>query len=645
MRPARLACGAAALALAAGGAWAERVVVRSGEHDGFTRIVLGFEAPPRFSTERLEGAWRLDPEGPASYDLTDAWRRIERSRITAIEPRPDGALVLRLGCDCDVAAFSVGQAMIAIDVADREPAPEPPAEPAPVPAAEPAPLPPVFLPDLAAGSGLPLVTPIPAARPTPAPEPAPPPGPDLAALGADLAAQLQNGVDRGLLDPAPPLARAGVPSRPTGELRVAAPSGLAEQISVGPPRSAVCPEGEVARLLPGRGEGTAEALSTARAGLFGELDRVDPEGALDLTRELLSAGFGAEARSVLRLGPLGEADRATLDALATLVDAGPPEPGARLLEPWASCEGDAALWAVLALEGRPLPRVLDRGGVVGALSALAPPLRTHLAPRLAAIFLDDGDSATARLVRNAATREGGGDSRAMRLLGARLTLLDEPSDFAALEELAQLVSGRDDVAIEAAHRLFDAAGGVVPSRALQDAGILVAERRGRPDGEALRGVLGRALVEAGEWDEAISLAGDGPADAPGTAALWEATVAGLVDAAPDPAFLRLAFAEADTFAAAPVSPETRASIAERLDALGFGARAPAPEAPVAAAPPEPAPTPLPPVPEPAPTVGLAGPITSGQRSLDESRRRRADLAARIEALGLEALEPAASTLR
>ena len=648
MSRARLACGAVALALAAGAAQAERVVVRSGDHDGFTRIVLGFETPPRFDTEPLDGAWRLDPEGPATYDLSDAWRRITRERVAAIEPRPDGALVLRLACDCEVEAFPVGEAMVAIDVADPEPGAEPELQPEPaVVAPAPMALPPVFLPTPTTEAGLPVVTPIPA---EPEPEPVPlPAAPDLTALGADLALQLQNGVDRGLLVPAPPLARGDRPTVPTGELRVRAATGvapeIAAQIGFGDARSEVCPSAEVARLLPGRGGGTHEAIAEARAGLFGELDRIDPGAARALAGELLSAGLGAEAKAILRLVPLGGSDVAALDALATLLDAGPPDASARLLEPWASCEGDAALWAVLALEGRPLPRTLDRGGVVGALSAMPPALRTHLAPRLAGIFLDDGDRATARLVRNAATRDGGEPDRAMRLLSARMTLAEEPSDAAALKELADLVSGRDGVAMEAALRLFSA-GGVVPEQALQDAAILVAERRGRAEGESLRGVLGAALMDAGRWDEALAIAADAPPDAPGTAPLWEAAARRLAAEAADPAFLRLAFAEAETLAAAPISAEVTVAIAARLDALGFGAGGEEPEEPMEVAAPTPPPPPAPaPVVAPEPSAGLAGPITSGQRSLQESRRRRADLAQRIEALGLETLEPAASTLR
>lgn len=680
-RPARLGRAALALALLAapGAAWAERAVVRTGEHEGFTRLVLGFESLPRFALSPIPGGWRLDPrrEG-TTYDLSDVWRRIGRERVLALEPGPGGALDIRLACDCGATAFAVGEAMVVVDVAD--PDPDRPAPRAPVA------LPPVALPSVLV-SGLPLVSP---ATPKPAPEPAiaepapppPPPAPeapDLAAFGADLARQLQEGVDRGLLEPAAPLV-AGEPAR-GGALRLGLPSDLGAAVAVGAdPRAAeaaACPGEGVSALLPGGGEAAPGGVAEARGALFGEFDRVDPEAARRLVGALLAVGLGAEAREALRLASMPEAEAEALRAVARLVDGDAPLAGAAAVEPWALCGGRAALWAVLSLEGRPLPRALDRGGVVGAFSEMALPLRVHLAPRLAGAFLADGDVATARLVRNAALRAGGEPDRAMRLLGIRLDLaadgaLDEALDAAA-EALAALARGSDEVALEAAALLLgEMADGALPEGALEDAAVLVAERRGGAAGERLRGLLAGALMDRARWDEALALAREAPAGAPDTPALWEAVARRLAEEAAAPTFLRLAYAEGAALAAAPLSSEAAGAIAARREALGYGpasaaARWAAPEPPGAAAAPEdptaapevaaaPAPIEGAPILEATPPADAAlnGPLASGQQSLEESRRRRAELAARLEALDAVAggavlpggaAGPPASTLR
>ena len=672
MTPARgpgRAAAAAALALALLGpaAAAEEAVVRTGEHGEFTRIVLAFDARPDYVLERTPEGYRLRVDGEASYDLSDAWRRITRERVAAMEPGPDGALDIRLACECEATAFSAGAAMVVIDVADGPP------RPAPAPVAA---LPPV-LPGLAPPNltlGLPLASP--PLAPEPEPEPEPDPDPDLAAFGADLVAQMARGVEEGLLEPAAPLPEARRGPRPVGgQIRIA--SSLAGQavVSADPERAralpSACPSPALAAMLPGgEAEGGAEAIAAARGALYGEFDRLDPEAARRLVSVLLASGLGAEARAALPLAPMPAAEGAALDAVGALIDDARPWSGTRAIEAWAACQPAAAVWAVLAMEGRPLPQGIDRGGVVGHVSTLPMALRAHLAPRIAGAFLDDGDAATARLVRNAVARAGGEPDRAMRFLDLSLDWAAGPSEEAA-QGLAALAAGTDGVALEAATLLLEEGFDPLPLGALEDAGILVTERRGALEGERLRALLAGALMDAARWDEALALAADAPHDGPGTPALWEAVASRLAGEAADPAFLRLAFAEGEAIAEAPVSPEAAAAIAARRAALGYGA-APGGDGPAAV----PAATDWAvPVPEDAPEEPpmeiaseaatpaaaegpeLGGPIALGQRSLEESRRRRAALAERLAALGTdpegvveaaaeaEATDGEASTLR
>ena len=598
-RPAWLAAAALAFALAPGTAAAEEVIVRSGEHGGFTRLVLAFEEAPDYALEPVPGGYRVEPGREVAYDLSDAWRRIGRERVAGLEAGPDGALEIRLACDCRATAFEVAPDMVVIDVAPAKPGDEPLPRAAPPPAVVPAALPPVL------DSGLPLIVSAgaPMREPTPRPEPeaeaAPEPEPraepepaaeatDLAAFGAGLRAEMARGVEAGLLEPAGPLPDPEeAPRSVGGQIRISTAMGREPVVSAEPdPAPAVpeaCPAPAVAALLPGGSEADAgavpiDAIADARGALFGEFDRLDPQAARTLVGALLAAGFGAEAREALRLAPIDLGARADLDAVAALMDGNGVPPKAAAVEDWAFCDGPAALWAVLAMEGRPLPRALDRGAVVGAVSTLPMPLRAHLAPRLAGAFLDDGDGATARLVRNAVARAGGEPDRAMRLLDVRLDLAGDAAAPDAAARLATLAQGADEVAVEAATLLLEGAAGPPPLDALGDAAILVAERRGGVGGERLRALLAGALMDEARWDEALALASDAPHDGRQTPALWEAVARRLAGEAADPAFLRLAFAEAEALDAAPISPEAAGAIAARREAFGYGAPSPAAEA-------------------------------------------------------------------
>ncbi len=112
----RFACLALALwPLAAG---AEDVRIRSGEHAGFSRIVLEFgERPPWSLRLGDRRATVLLGPGDRRLDAKDVFARIPRTRIRAVTATAEG-LELELGCDCAVTAFEVRRAALAIDVAD-----------------------------------------------------------------------------------------------------------------------------------------------------------------------------------------------------------------------------------------------------------------------------------------------------------------------------------------------------------------------------------------------------------------------------------------------------------------------------------------------------------------------------------------------
>ena len=116
----RVGAAACALVLTAGAALAQGAPIRvtGGEHADFTRIVLQSSAPID---------WRIEPDGREPFvqigprasviDLSRAFDRIPRSRLTRIDPQ-EGGIRLRLACDCPVRAFDERPGVVVLDILD-----------------------------------------------------------------------------------------------------------------------------------------------------------------------------------------------------------------------------------------------------------------------------------------------------------------------------------------------------------------------------------------------------------------------------------------------------------------------------------------------------------------------------------------------
>ena len=110
------------LVLLAQTAAAQTVTVRSGEHDGFTRLV--FDLPQsRDWTLTDEGAGTgidLVLDGAALlFDTDRVFDRIATDRVASVEAL-DARNGVRIGlnCRCDVSAFRFGEAMLVLDIRD-----------------------------------------------------------------------------------------------------------------------------------------------------------------------------------------------------------------------------------------------------------------------------------------------------------------------------------------------------------------------------------------------------------------------------------------------------------------------------------------------------------------------------------------------
>jgi hypothetical protein len=108
------ACAPAAPALAQDGA---RVLVQSGEHGAFTRLAMVLPEAPVWRLGRLGEGYglRIEASSALSFDISDVWTRIDRSRIARLTTAPDG-LEISLGCACHAVGFVDGTRVLVIDV-------------------------------------------------------------------------------------------------------------------------------------------------------------------------------------------------------------------------------------------------------------------------------------------------------------------------------------------------------------------------------------------------------------------------------------------------------------------------------------------------------------------------------------------------
>lgn len=474
---------------------AQVIPVRSGEHAGFSRLVLDIGAGRAWD---LAGAGRerrlvLDP-APEGFDIGSVFALIPRDRLSGLAAG-DG-LSLSLACDCPVEASRYADRYLVIDIRDAPEGPGPTAREAERRAAA------DRLPDLTrllmdgpdGGAG----------APDPAPrEDAPPVPPaseeiDLDEAARMMAEQLARAAASGLLDAAParPLADADPVPRPAPRAPVETPVEAS-----GPPGPAAGPEGDPRRPpLPLRAEtafdaalhrgsaaepqrprlactgeelrladwaagpGVDRGLGSLRRALFDGRDRLQRDAVLALARHYLHFGFGAEAAHWLRRIEDAPPD---LLVIAALVDArdGPRFP--RDPDP-AICSDGELLWRYL--DGALAAGPGAAGRLQRAAAALPPALRDQVVPRLARQLFEDGFEGEARNLRDLLSRAGSVPQAVLLQLDLDLGVprADHEATRAALE-LALRDDGADPVSAMAHALAFDRRMGLVADGARRDA--------------------------------------------------------------------------------------------------------------------------------------------------------------------------------
>ncbi|MFC3085883.1 hypothetical protein [Tabrizicola soli] len=552
-------------------ALAETASIRSGEHDGFTRLVVELPSASGWTLGRTPMGYGFAFAGPSQpdYELGRVWDLIPRTRLQALRVEPgSGALQLSLACDCHVLPFEYRPGVIVLDIKDG-PAPagsgfEQPFDPG---SAEAVPAPQAEatgydwlsdLPGTAGSTNSPLDLPELATGAV-----------SLEPLRDQLLAEISRGAAEGVVDmelpgKPPKVADAALEDLPGSHVHIGELPGVAASLGGGSTEPAIlaeCAPGEMLDLPAwGEGQSALDLLAGGRSGFYGEFDAVKTDAVLESVRRHLFLGFGAEARQYAALVPTAEAppELAWYQSMSRLVEgeSDPTTPFAKMLP----CDGPAALWAAFALDRLPQGRDVNVAAIQRGFLALPPHLRTALGAGLAEKMLARGDGDAARLIRDSMERAPFADAGAIALLDAKVDLHAERPEAARDHAAAAVAEAGADIAplITLVDTHLPQAEPLSPEVADSLAAVL-GESDGRPDEPSIRRALVLALALSGQTAAAFDASeGTAPPE------LWQ--IAGRL--ARDDDFLAHAVLAADQDPPG-IAPEVRGQIARRLLDLGF----------------------------------------------------------------------------
>lgn len=556
----------AALLLLATPVTAETVVIKTGEHGPFTRIVLPFSAPAEWRLGRTSTGYELEPGRPElRYDLSHAFDLIGRDRLRSLWPDPDsGRLQIGLNCDCHIKAAELRGAILVLDIHDGA---------APAGSAYETAL------DGGVSSPAPLIMP---PRPRSRPVTAATEGYDwiAAAQSANTGADVEGSLatvarSPGFLDfRAALIEQLG---RAATEGQVSLQPHIVDQLAL----RADHPDGEQAPIMAHQGEAPSlsvggtncltpervdlsswgaegevyPALIVARGSILHEFDAVDEKALINTVRLHLYYGMGAEARALLAAFDSEQRVDPVLKELSYLVEGESPPAG--LLAGQETCDGPVALWALLAASGKPSSAVAAKS-VAQSFLNLPAAMRAETARSLVAKLKASGHGAEAAVIAATLSRSGPEAAPVIPLVEADQALHhDKPQEAEVAlrdENLPDLDSQGMILRAETAFRLQKA----LPPEDLASLEAALFAEGG--EGPLLRAVaLARGLD--GAFDSAFELAA---ADAATQRDLWVLLAAIGGD---DALLTHSATLGPDEVAQIP--QPTRARVASRLSDLGL----------------------------------------------------------------------------
>lgn len=630
----RATCLIAAAALAGSGAMAQTVAVRSGEHENFTRLVMLLPDKAKWTIGESDQALRLSTDlETIQFDTSQVFSRIPRTRLVDLnQGNPGEDLVFSLGCACSISSFLEASGYLVIDIKDapkrenvtpeprrlasntpanqqsyrfssgEEPMHDPPSEAPEIPASE---MPMDDAPREPDPMQLPLVirpaSVTPMAKPSPLPAENPRatrqgnrPAATLNISEERLLAQINRASDQGLLDlrvQPQAMARATTPkdmAEPTGSGHNTVQQARPLPVSLSAVTVVDRDLASVARSIDHTGmempclKSKSVALDDWggmqpfdaeighwRAQLFGERDRVNQESALGLARAYLHFGFGAEAEQAIELSLSSGKNARILKSLARVLEAEGPV-GDGPFTGQQHCDGDVALWAVLAAHD--VAQDVNDNAVQQAFLRLPLHLRSYLGPRLSQIFSESEDASMAKFILRAMARVDIEPGSGVELAKAAVAQLHGDTETEEQELMKSLATGSEhspEALIRLIANIYETGDTVAPD--LHDlAAAYALEYRNTDKGTELRRTNAIALALAGQFDGAFETLPDiEKRDGAANRQLaLNPLLALLTKRADDVTFSRLAMISA-LRSASDVPSDTGNEIARRMLDLGF----------------------------------------------------------------------------
>ncbi len=550
--------------MAASLAQARDVTVRSGEHDGYTRLVFQIPSGTEWVLSRKKNGARLSVElDEVSFDTASVFQRLTQARLATIsQSEPGATLEMQFGCDCVASAFLYKETMIVVDIAPGKALPPLSAD-----------IPPPALPKVQKEKNPLLVKNLQQL--------------ELPLLNLStrryedqLSNLLLRGADREIVDlhlapvgPRSSTPRSGpvIPSDLNANINVTSVlDGLNELLGPSLPQLEKRPPCiSTADLGFATWAGAApfpEQVASLRSSLFQEFDRIDTKQVLKLAKLYAYSGFGAEALQALDLLEKQTPDADRIAAISRYLDGtsmSGPNPFAGLQR----CESDAAIWAVL-IEGM-LAEDAKLQAIEQSFVRLPDHLRRHIGPTLAEILADAGKLEAARRVLRSVDRVETDASAGTTQAEAKVAAAegDGPKSEALLSKVIE-TSGAELKAPLALARLIEKRWldrGSVSPKELDLAASYVVEFRRTDIGAQMLQTQIVALSLSNEFDQAMDLLQ--AQDAAGFGALDRVALI-LTERADDATFLRRVVTLTPRQQQA-LSTDTALAVAERLVALGF----------------------------------------------------------------------------
>lgn len=580
---------------------AQQISVRSGEHEGFSRLVFMFPAGTGWRTERVANGYRLTSTARSGrFDLSSVFRFIPKTRILSLNAEMDAnSVFIETAPQTRLTSFQLPIGAVVIDIADG-------AEPmvaAPLPATGTS-----FLPtqdrsylELFWSARQPILSQIPG-PPLPASPASPvsaqgtslaPPDPRISAAEQDLIDQLGRAASQGLITMELPKRQDG-PADSKQAPPAPLPTALGEQSGHLALQSQTVIDRDTATTfsqnqLSSSGHSCppdsdfdlqawlndkppSEQISDARRDLLEEFDKPRNNAVEQLAKVYLALGFGAEAKGVMRSFEGDHTALQHLPVVADLIDGRPPKAEADF-SAMVSCNGKVALWALLAAATPPPKDSVKFGAVTRSYASLPITIRDLIGPGLSARLIEIGAPDVAATVRATLARAPTEHQSALDLVDAQIDLSAgrTAEATAKLDKVAQTNAPNAAESLALAIETKLAQGQTIPMAEVEHAGALARQLKGTEVGEKLRRAEVLGFASSGQFDNAFTaLEAWRKAQQPDLHAATLNDVFALVARVPDePLFLKTYFQYRSHSPGSALSPEVQISLADRLSRNGF----------------------------------------------------------------------------